>query len=102
MPTKGLLLLLAWYSLIFGGCLGHGEEDPSDPGRLSSGYIELDEFPIGVPGVAGLGPFCRRVYECGCPILSPDDIGGCHQEMAIMDEDTCQTMLQRAVPECLP
>ncbi len=89
-------------SLLLAGCLGRTDEESEEPGRLAPGTLRLEEFPGARPGVVGLGYYCRLVSECGCPLLSPDDVESCRQEVTLFDEETCESMLYRAVPECLP
>jgi hypothetical protein len=83
-------------------CLNTVDDEVDYPGALSPGYLRLDQFPAGIDGISGLGPYCRRVHDCGCLLLDPEDVQGCRENVALLDEDTCRSMLERAVPECLP
>ena len=101
-PRRPLSLILAVTLLSFSACLEYVDEEIDYPGSLSSGYLQLSEFPKGTDGIAGMGPFCRRVHDCGCPILDPEEVERCRENVSLLEEPDCQSMLERAVPECLP
>ena len=102
MSSLGRALLLPLLSIALSACLEYRDDEIDYPGSLSSGYLRLSEFPKGTDGIAGLGPFCRRVHDCGCPILDPVEVVRCRENVSLLEEPDCQSMLERAVPECLP
>jgi hypothetical protein len=101
--TSAVLLTIIVATVALTGCLGRVEDEDLDvPADLTSGLLELELYPVSTIGVSGLGPFCREIYECGCPLLSPDDPAWCRDEVWHYSEETCENMLRNVVPECFP
>jgi hypothetical protein len=94
-------LLLA--ALAAAACLSRTGEDTDGgpPGELLTGQLRLEEYPVETVGITGLGPLCRVVSSCGCPLLSPEDIEWCREDVRSYTEEFCQSVLENQVPECL-
>ena len=90
------------FAILAASCLSRNEEEEETtyPAALTAGAMSLEEFPVDTEGVSGLGPFCRRVFECGCPYLFPDDISYCRNEVWSYSEEFCETLLYNQLPEC--
>jgi len=98
---KTTTLALVATLLLLCSCLGRTDDEPEFTGTLTAGTMELDHFPAKTVGVSGLGYYCRLVYECACPILSPGDVMRCRELAQEYDEATCQAIIQNDVTECL-
>jgi hypothetical protein len=90
-------------SLAAAGCLNRtgDETDGAPPGELLVGQMQLENYPVDTVGITGLGPNCRLVSACGCPLLSPEDVEWCREDVQSYTEDFCQSVLENQVPECL-
>jgi hypothetical protein len=90
-------------ALIAAACLGRVETpDDADSAALTAGWMRLAEFPVESAGVSGLSPSCRVVFECGCPLLYPDDVAFCRELVWTYGEDDCAALLAGVLPECPP
>lgn len=89
-------------ALLLSSCFSRTEEEEETvfPGTLTAGSLHLQEYPVDASGVSGLGPFCRLIFECGCPLLFPDDIAYCRTEVWSYTEEFCEALLYNQLPEC--
>lgn len=97
------LVAIATVLLAASGCLAltDDEADGAPPGELLVGEMQLELYPVDAVGITGLGPYCRIVSACGCPLLSPDDLEWCREDVRSYTEDFCLSVLENQVPECL-
>ncbi len=97
----GVVILIA-VLLGVGGCLARSTDEETEPSSgLVAGHLSLELFPVDSTGIDGLSYYCRLYYDCGCPILSPDDIEWCREEVWYYSEEDCQAIVTGAVPECI-
>ena len=102
-PRIAIAVLLLAVASLGTACLAKTGEEPdaAPPGELMTGQMRLEEFPVEAVGISGLGPYCRLVSSCGCPILSPDDIAWCRDDVTTYSEEFCLSILENQIPECL-
>lgn len=97
------LVAIALLVIAPAGCLTRtGEEaDGAPPGELLVGQLQLEMYPVEAAGLTGLGPYCQLVSSCGCPMLAPEDIEWCREDVRSYTESFCLLVLENQVPECL-
>jgi hypothetical protein len=100
-------------ALLLAGCLFSIDAKPEDGGVIGGGNVFLVSAPFEEEGVDppdsdedtdsyDFGPYCSALVECVCSELDPDEYLQCVEDVAELDEDECEAILEANYEECLP
>jgi hypothetical protein len=101
-------------ALFLAGCLFSIDAKPEDGGVIGAGDMFLVSAPFEEEGVDppddddqdtgnyDFGPYCSALVECVCDDLEPGEYLQCLEDVAELDEDECQEILEENYEECLP
>ena len=112
--TALVVATLGAAALFLAGCLFSIDAKPEDGGVIGAGDMFLVSAPLEEEGVDppsdgeedtenyDFGLYCSALVECVCAELGLGEYLQCLEDVAELDEDECESILEENYEECLP